>query len=138
MREDGAMDVERLRRIPLFGELDHHDLSAVARWVTEVDTPAGHLLIEEGALPYELYVIEEGSAAVEHEGEVLATLGPGDIVGEMGVIQQQRRGASVRATTPVHALAIGIDEFQVLAKEMPEIAFDIRATARRRREQRPD
>src|SRR5687767_11578790 len=74
MGEDGDMDVERLRRLERFGDLDHHDLLAVARRVEEVVVAAGDLLIEEGALPYELFVIEEGTADVEHDGEVLASL----------------------------------------------------------------
>jgi CRP-like cAMP-binding protein len=129
------MDVERLRRLDLFGELDHHDLSAVARWVDEVEIAAGDLLIQEGALPYELFMIEEGTAQVERGGAVLANLGPGDVVGEMAVILQERRGASVRATTPIRALAISVEEFQEMAEEMPEVAAQIRSTTERRRRQ---
>jgi CRP-like cAMP-binding protein len=133
MGEDGVMDVERLRRLELFGDLDHHDLSAVARRVEEVVVAEGDLLIEEGALPYELFVIEEGTAQVEHDGEVLARLGSGDVVGEMAVIRQERRGASVRANSEVRALAIGVEEFQELTREMPEIARQIRSTMQHRR-----
>jgi CRP-like cAMP-binding protein len=129
------MDVERLRRLDLFGELDHHDLSAVARWVDEVEIATGDLLIQEGALPYELFMIEEGTAQVERGGAVLANLGPGDVVGEMAVILQERRGASVRATTPIRALAISVEEFQEMAEEMPEVAAQIRSTTERRRRQ---
>lgn len=127
------MDVERLRRLELFGDLDHHDLSAVARWVDEVEVAEGDLLIEEGALPYELFVIEEGTADVEHDGKVVAVLGSGDVVGEMAVIRQQRRGASVRATSRVQALAISVEEFQEMAQEMPEIARQISTTMQQRR-----
>lgn len=129
------MDVERLRRLELFGDLDHHDLSAVTRWVDEVEVAEGDLLIEEGALPYELFVIEEGTAEVEHGGRVLATLGAGDVVGEMALIRQERRAASVRASSPIRALAIGVEEFQEMAEEMPEIAAQLRSTAERRHRQ---
>lgn len=132
-----GMDVERLRRLELFGDLDHHDLSAVARWVNEVEVAEGDLLIEEGALPFEIFVIEEGSADVEQDGKVLATIGAGDVVGEMAVILQERRGASVRATTLVRALALSTDEFQEMEREMPEIASQLRfTTAQRRRRNR--
>lgn len=127
------MDVERLRRLDLFGELDYHDLAAVARWVDEVEIAPGDLLIQEGALPYELFMIEEGTAEVERGGTVLAKLGPGDVVGEMALILQERRAASVRATSPVRALAISVEEFQEMAEEMLEIAAQIRATTERRR-----
>jgi CRP-like cAMP-binding protein len=92
-------------------------------------------LIQEGALPYELFMIEEGTAQVERGGAVLANLGPGDVVGEMAVILQERRGASVRATTPIRALAISVEEFQEMAEEMPEVAAQIRSTTERRRRQ---
>jgi CRP-like cAMP-binding protein len=126
------VDVERLRRLELFGDLDHHDLTAVSRWVDQVDVAGGDFLIEEGTLPYELFVIEEGTAQVEHEDRVLATLGPGDVVGEIGVIRQVRRGASVRAVTPVRALAISVEEFQEMSEEMPEIAAQLRSTTEQR------
>ncbi len=129
------VDVERLRRLELFGELDHHDLTAVARWVDEVEVASGDLLIEEGALAYELFMIEEGTAEVEAGGKVLANLGPGDVVGEMAVILQERRGASVRAKTPIRALAISVEEFEEMAEEMPEVAAQIRSTTERRRRQ---
>jgi CRP/FNR family transcriptional regulator, cyclic AMP receptor protein len=127
------VDVERLRRLELFGDLDYHDLAEVARWVDEVQVAPGDLLIEEGALPYELFVIEEGTAEVERGGEVVAKIGPGETVGEMALVLQERRAASVRATTPIRALAISVEEFQEMAEEMPEIASQIRATTERRR-----
>lgn len=133
MGEDGGVDVERLRRLELFGDLDHHDLSALAKWVEEVEVAPGDLLIEEGALPYELFVIEDGEAEVVRDGARIATLGAGDVVGEMAVIRQERRAASVRARTPVRALAISVQEFEELGEEMPEIARQIRSTMEGRR-----
>ena len=62
------MDVERLRRLPLFGELDHHDLSQLLRWVREVEFADGDLLFEQGSMPHELFVIEEGSVEVSRDG----------------------------------------------------------------------
>ena len=56
------VDVERLRRLPLFGELDHHDLSMIAHHVGETEAPEGEVLFEQGSIPYEMFVIEEGAA----------------------------------------------------------------------------
>jgi CRP-like cAMP-binding protein len=115
-----------LRRLALFGELDHHDLSTIARWAREVDVPEGDLLIEQGAFPYELFVIEEGTAVVVHDGATVATLGPGEIVGEMGVLRLQRRWATVRATSPIRAIALDSDDLAQLTEQMPEVAARLR------------
>ena len=73
------MDVERLMRLPLFGELDHHDLSQIAGRVDEVEIPAGTVLIEQGTLPYDIFVLEEGTVEVTKDGASIASLGAGEV-----------------------------------------------------------
>ncbi|MEX0755810.1 MAG: cyclic nucleotide-binding domain-containing protein [Actinomycetota bacterium] len=126
------MELERLMRLPLFAELDQHDLSIVAHASGESEIAEGDLLIEQGAPPSEMFVIESGTAEVLRDGERIATLGPGDVVGEMGPIKLQRRMASVRATTPVLAVTLGSDALASIAREMPELAVDLRAEVERR------
>jgi CRP-like cAMP-binding protein len=123
------VDIARLRLLPLFGDLDQHDLMRLAMITREITIPAGGVLIAEGDLPYEVLVIEEGEVDVVRDGERLASLGPGDVVGEMGLLEQQRRMATVTARTDVRAVAISADDLNVLAKEMPEVVGDIRTTA---------
>jgi CRP-like cAMP-binding protein len=122
-----SMDVERLRRLDLFGELDHHDLSQVARRVHEVTAEPGDILMEQGDMPFEMLVIESGTVEVLRDGEVLAVLGAGDPVGEMSLLRHERRIASVRATTSVAAVAIRAGDLLDLEAEMPEVVADIRA-----------
>ena len=121
------MDVERLRRLDLFAELDYHDLSQVARWVHEVDAEAGDVLMEQGAMPFEMLVIESGTVEVIRDGEVLATLGAGDPVGEMSLLRHERRMATVRAATRVSAVALRVGDLEEMQSEMPEVLADIRA-----------
>jgi CRP-like cAMP-binding protein len=128
----GTVDVERLRRLPLFGELDHHDLRTIARHVREARAEPGDVLFAEGAIPYELLVIEEGTADITRDGQTLASIGPGDVVGEMGLLQQQRRTATVRATSPLRAVAVAADDLAVIEAEMPEIAGQLREIMRSR------
>ena len=129
------MDVDRLRRLALFGELDHHDLSTIARWAREVHVAVGDPLMEQGELPYELFVLEEGTAEVVHDGAPVASLGAGDVVGEIGVLQLRRRWATVRATSPVCAIALDTDDLAQLTEQMPEVAARLREImARRERE----
>ena len=136
------MDVERLRRLPLFGELDHHDLSQLLRWVHEVEFADGDLLFEQGSMPHELYVIEEGSVEVSRDGAAIATLGAGDVVGEIALVEPQRRTATVRATSAVRAVALNLRDLPEMASEMPEIVRHLRSIAERRRDEleqiRPD
>lgn len=128
----GAVDVERLRRLPLFGELDHHDLSTITRHVREANAAEGDVLFAEGAIPYELLVIEEGTAEITRDGRAIGSIGPGDVVGEIGLLQQQRRTATVRATSPLRAVAVAADDLAVIEAEMPEIAGQLREIMRSR------
>ena len=91
------MDIERLRRLPLFGELDHHDLAQLMRWVREEEVADGDLLFEQGSMPHDIFVIEEGSVEVVRDGKSIATLGPGEVVGERALLKFERRWASVVA-----------------------------------------
>ncbi len=121
------IDVERVRRFPLFGELDHHDLSMLAHHIGETEVPAGNVLFEQGSIPYDLFLIEDGTAEVTIDGERVGTLGPGDVVGEIGLLRFQRRMATVRVTAPLRALTVGADELQEIEREMPEIGAQLRA-----------
>lgn len=125
----------RLRAVSLFGDLDAYDLQQVARWIEEVRADPGELLIEQGSMPYELFVIEDGTVDVVRDGKPIATLGPGDVVGEIALLGQHRRMASVVARTPVRALALHVDALQSLTSEMPELGDELRSLMDRRRAQ---
>ena len=122
------MDIERLRRLPLFGELDHHDLSQLLRWAREVEFADGDLLFEQGSIPHELFVIEEGSVEVRRDGRPVAMLGPGEVVGEMALLKLERRWASVVAAGRVRAVALAADDLASMSEQMPELADRLRET----------
>jgi CRP-like cAMP-binding protein len=121
-----TVDVDRLMAIELFAELDHHDLAQVARWAREVRAERGAVLFEQGGLPFELFVIEDGEVEIVRDGEVLGTVGPGEPVGEMSVLRGERRMASVRAVTPVTAIALSSEDLQEMSAEMPEVVRSMR------------
>jgi CRP/FNR family transcriptional regulator, cyclic AMP receptor protein len=129
-----AMDVDRLAKLPLFGELDHHDLSHVAGWVKEQRFAEGDVLIEEGGMPTDVFMLESGTVDVTHEEKLIATLGPGDVVGEIALLDPQRRTATVTATSVVRAVALSVEDFASMDTEMPEITKQLREIAERRRE----
>ncbi len=127
-----AMSVERLAKLALFGELDHHDLKTLAARLHEVTAAAGDVLIEQGALPTEVFVLEEGTVEVLRDDALIAALGPGDVVGEIALVDPQRRTATVRAATDVRAVALRLADLEVMENEMPEIVRSLRETASKR------
>ena len=129
-----SVDVDRLRRLPLFDELDFKDLSTIAHHVGEVQLEEGEVLFQEGSIPYEMFVIEEGTAEAMVNDEVVGEIGPGEVVGEIALLRFQRRMATVRVTSPLRAVTVSAEDLQVLEEEMPEIADHLRSvmTARER------
>src|SRR3954466_4670867 len=105
------MDASRLKRISVFSDLDDEALGHIAALAAEVSVPAGKELVREGDYSYDLLAIEEGTAKVEREGEHLADLGPGDIIGEMGVLAREQRNATVTATSAM--LLVTLDRWDV-------------------------
>jgi CRP/FNR family transcriptional regulator, cyclic AMP receptor protein len=132
------MDVERLRQLELFGDLDYHDLAQVARWVHEIHARPGDVLFEQDSLPFDVFVIESGTVEVLRDGESIAMLGPGDTVGEMALLRQQKRMATVRVSTPLTAVAIPAEDLEPMAAEMPEIVATLRAVMEERQRRNQD
>jgi CRP/FNR family cyclic AMP-dependent transcriptional regulator len=113
------LDTARLKRIPVFSDLDDDALSNIAALAAEVSVPEGKELVREGDYSYDVLVIEEGTATVQRGGERIADLGPGDVIGEMGVLAREQRNATVTATSPM--LLVTLDRWDVkkLAKQAP-------------------
>ena len=126
------ISVERLAALPLFDELDVHDLGLIAARVREVTLGAGETLIEQGAMPTDVYVLEEGTVEISRDGVVVSTQGPGGVVGEIALVDPQRRTATVRALTDVRAVALAVADFHLIVTEMPEIGRDLQAIATHR------
>lgn len=100
------MDMERLKQIPLFENLDDHDLKVIATFAEEKSVSSGQTLVREGDFSDELIAIEEGTAVVERNGDEVAQLGPGDYFGEVGVLRNEMRAATVRATSGMRLLTL--------------------------------
>jgi len=132
VRQSRAVNAERLKSIPLFAGLSHRDLENVARFADEVEVAAGRTLAEEGDFAYEFFVIEQGTAEVTKDGKVLATLGPDDFFGEIGLVESERRTATVVATSPMELIVIFGPNFRRLERELPELATQIRRAIRER------
>ena len=127
------IDAARLRRIPAFADLADADLQRIAGLASEVSVPAGKVLVREGDWSYELLAIEEGTAEVVRGGARVAELGPGDVVGEIGVMDAVPRTATVTAGSPM--LLITLDRWDVkkLVRQAPDAIDHLRAVAEERR-----
>jgi CRP-like cAMP-binding protein len=126
------MDPERLAGLPLFADLDDGELAEIAACTREVTVAAGTTLAAQGDNAYEFFVIETGEAEVRKDGESIASVGPGDVVGEIGLLVTGARTASIVATTPMTLIAMFSREFKQIEKRMPAIAQSVRATMRER------
>jgi CRP-like cAMP-binding protein len=131
--EGTTVDVERLKQIPLFADLSRGELERLATWADEVDVKAGKHLVDQGAFPHEFMVIESGTAEVVHDGNRIADLGPGDFFGEMALLEEHRRTATVTASSDLRIIVMHERHFRAMEDEMPEVAARIRAVMDERR-----
>jgi CRP-like cAMP-binding protein len=127
------MDIGRLKPLPLFANVDENDLASIAPFVKEVSVAEGAQLVREGDYSYELIAIEEGTADVIRGDEKVAELGPGDYFGEMGVVEGEKRTASVVATSPMRLISLTSWEIRRMQKSMPQVVEQIRKTIEERR-----
>lgn len=127
------MDAARLKKIAVFADLGDQDLETIARLASEVSVPAGKELVREGDYSYDVLAIEEGTAKVERDGEHLADLGPGDVIGEVGVLERGQRNATVTATSPMLLVTLDTWDVRKLAKQAPEAIEHLRRLVDARR-----
>jgi CRP-like cAMP-binding protein len=117
--------VADIRAVSLFSALDDEQVAELAHWFHVQTAKPGVRLVGEGAPGYTFFVLIEGSAAVTSEGEALGSLGPGDFFGEIAILGDGRRTATVTSTSPVRLLVLFGTEFRQLECGHPEIAVRI-------------
>jgi CRP/FNR family transcriptional regulator, cyclic AMP receptor protein len=120
------MDEARLRAIPLFAGLGKKERREVAKQGDEVEVESGRHLVREGEFAYEFFAIEEGTAEVRRGDQLLAELGPGDFFGEMGLVGNVTRNASVIAATPLRVMVLTGSAFRHIERELPAVSKQIR------------
>ena len=126
------MDESHLGELPLFAGLSRRQLAKILPHARLVDVPSGDHLVREGDFAYEFFVIERGRAAVIAGGRHVADLGPGDFLGEIALVRQGARTASVIATGPVQLLVIDAEGFRRMSRSMPSVAAQINAAIEER------
>jgi len=126
------MDRDALRDAPFFSELRDEERSAIAPYATMTQVGPGKHLVDEGDYSNEFMVIQEGTAEVRRGDDRVAELGPGDLVGEMGVLERTLRNATVVATTPMRLVALSHWDARRLRKAHPEVIERISRIAQQR------
>ncbi len=121
-----------LSQVPLFARLGGRSLERVAALTDEVDVAAGTALTREGGTGAEFFIIIDGSVEISRDGGVLNTLGPGDFLGEIALVDGGPRSATARTTSPTRLLVLASREFHTLVDDEPDVrSCVLRALAER-------
>ena len=120
------VDSAALDEIPIFAGLTNEERAEVAACLRDVTADASTMLATQEDNAYQLFLIESGTAEVRQDGDVIRTLGPGDVFGEIGLLATGTRTASVVATSPMRLSAMFIREFNELERRMPRLASALR------------
>jgi CRP-like cAMP-binding protein len=129
---EDEVDVSQLKRVPLFAEVPDESLAKIAPFTKVDEFAAGKAVVTEGGFSNDFYVIEEGTAKVERDGEHLADLGPGDVFGEQGLLEEQQRSATVTATDTLRVIKIEHWELSRMRKSMPEVVAHLQEQVEQR------
>ena len=116
-----ARKSELLGEMPLFSACSRRELAQVAALTVPSELAAGTILTREGAPGGLAFVLASGKAEVTRAGKRLATLGPGDVVGELSLIDGEPRSATVRALTDLEVLEIDGSDLDKLMKKVPSV-----------------
>src|SRR5450755_53719 len=114
------MDADRLKTIPLFSSLSDKALDTLSVFASETSVSAGKRLGHEGDYSYDLIIIETGTADVIKGGEVIGSLGPGDVCGEMGMLSGGQRSADVIATSSMHLVTLSKWDLKRISTEVSD------------------
>lgn len=113
--------IKHLREVPLFSKLTKKELNEIAQLSTELNFADGKELMKEGARANSFIILVEGNAIVRKKGRKIAKLGPGDFAGELALLQNRDRNATVVADGPLTALVIDRRGFLTLLDDIPAI-----------------
>lgn len=113
--------IERLKRAPLFEGLSKKELTELARLTDDLQLDAGRVLCKEGTVGQEFFVIVDGTAEVTRKGKRVAMRGGGDFFGEIALITDTRRTATVKATSPLRCFVLTRRDFRRLLDESPSV-----------------
>ena len=117
----GDSKLDHLRRVPLFAGIRGRELDELGRLADEVDVPDGKVLTREGETGHEFFIVQDGQVEVTVGGGRVASLGRGDFLGEIALIDGRPRTATTTAVGSARLLVIGHREFHQLMDDFPSV-----------------
>jgi CRP-like cAMP-binding protein len=118
--KDPKLDL--LKSIPIFEGLREHQLEQIAQLVDEVDVPAGKVLMRQGEPGAEMFIVVHGTFTIDRDGKMIRDCSAGHALGELSLLSEGLRSATVTANAPSRVLVVGHREFHALLEVAPEIA----------------
>src|SRR6266496_2313253 len=125
MRKDAK--IAEIKKVPLFAPLGKAQLAQVASIADEITLPEGKVLTRQGERGREFFVVIDGEADVRRNGKKVATIRPGEFFGEMALVCDRPRNATVTATKPLRVLVVRDTEFRSVLLRTPQIALKVSA-----------
>lgn len=119
--------VERLSQVQLFSACNKRELARIAALTAEIEVPEGRVLMRQGKPGRECFVIEEGTAKATVRGRKSRMMGPGECFGEMALLHDAPRSATVIAASDMQLLVLDSREFSTLLEDVPSVARKVLA-----------
>jgi CRP-like cAMP-binding protein len=123
---------DALGRCPFFAELSRGELIALAKATEDLEVEEGKVLTREGGSGSEFFVIIDGEVAVTKDGNEIRRLGPGEFFGEIALIEDRPRTATVTAATPLRFFVLTRQSFRSLLAHQPELEQKVNAALQER------
>src|SRR5918994_760946 len=117
--------IQMLGRVPLFATCRPKSMELIAQLSDEVDVPDGYVLMREGDLAQEFFLIVEGRVRIERDGSRLNTLDNGDFLGEIALLAEERRTATAVSEGPSKLLVLTRGAFKTLLDTSPEVRAEV-------------
>ncbi len=131
--------LEKLRQVPLFAHLGKRETERLSMLADELDVPDGQVLTRQGGSGGEFFIVLDGQVAIEKDDQRIATMHPGDFLGEIALIDGKPRTATARAEGDARLLVVGRGPFHELMEEFPSVRISVlQALAERVRAHEPE
>jgi CRP/FNR family transcriptional regulator, cyclic AMP receptor protein len=128
--------IDVLRQVPFFEGLSNKHLARIDGYLDEVNAEPGRVLTTQGEGAYEAFIIADGVAEVRKDGEVLRDTDIGELIGEIGILNNSLRTATVVAKTPMRLLVFNSNQMRGLLSEDKKVADRVQANMKRHLEDR--
>jgi CRP/FNR family transcriptional regulator, cyclic AMP receptor protein len=124
--------IEALRKAPLFEGLSRKELEELAKLADDLEVQSGKVLTRQGDVGREFFVLMDGEVEIERSGNSLGTRGAGDFIGEIAILEDVPRTATVTAKTPVRLFVLTSQSFRSVVDRFPEVENKVLRTLARR------